>query len=124
MLSETEARQLILERSPRGPEIRVPLTESLGRRTTRALVATCDLPGFDNSSMDGYAVRAAEAVRDGTNAVVLAHHGCSALGDSTSMALRRAMNLEEAATMTYRLILAGDTDTDFPAEFLGRIISI
>jgi len=26
--------------------------------------------------------------------------------------------------MTYRLILAGDTDTDFPAEFLGRIISI
>ena len=57
-------------------------------------------------------------------AVVLAHHGCSALGDSTSMALRRAMNLEEAATMTYRLILAGDTDTDFPAAFLGRIISI
>lgn len=63
MLSETEARQLILERSPRGPEIRVPLAESLGRRTTRPLLATCDLPGFDNSSMDGYAVRAAEAVR-------------------------------------------------------------
>ncbi|MGB3120657.1 MAG: gephyrin-like molybdotransferase Glp [Verrucomicrobiales bacterium] len=63
MLSETEARQRILERSPRGPEVRVPLPESLGRRTTRPLLATCDLPGFDNSSMDGYAVRAAEAVR-------------------------------------------------------------
>ena len=79
---------------------------------------------FRPAGSDEIATLAAEAVRDGTNAVVLAHHGCSALGDSTSMALRRAMNLEEAATMTYRLILAGDTDTDFPAEFLGRIISI
>ena len=66
---------------------------------------------------------AADAARD-HDAVVLAHHGCSALGDTVAMALRRAFNLEEAATMTYRLLLAGDTASDFPPEWRGRIIEI
>ncbi|WP_377641966.1 class II aldolase/adducin family protein [Oryzobacter terrae] len=66
---------------------------------------------------------AAEAARD-HDAVVLAHHGCSTLGESVSMALRRAVNLEEAATMTYRLLLAGDTTSDFPPEWVGRIIEV
>lgn len=79
---------------------------------------------FRPAGSDEIAELASQAVADGTNAVILAHHGCSALGDSVSMALRRAMNLEEAATMTYRLLLAGDTDTDFPPEYRGRIISI
>ncbi len=65
---------------------------------------------------------AAEAAR-GHNAVVLAHHGCSALGESVEMALRRAMNLEEAATMTYRLLLAGDTTAEFPPEWVGKVVS-
>lgn len=65
---------------------------------------------------------AAEAARD-HDAVVLAHHGCSALGDTVSMALRRALNLEEAATMTYRLLLAGDRTSDFPDRWKGSIIS-
>ncbi len=64
---------------------------------------------------------AAEQARE-HNAVVLAHHGCSALGDTVAMALRRAMNLEEAATMTYRLLLAGDTTAQFPPEWVGRIV--
>jgi L-fuculose-phosphate aldolase len=58
------------------------------------------------------------------DAVVLANHGCSALGDTVSMALRRALNLEEAATMTYRLLLVGDTTSDFPREWRGRIIEV
>ena len=66
---------------------------------------------------------AAEAVRE-HDAVVLAHHGCSTVGDSVSMALRRALNLEEAATMTYRLLLAGDTTADFPGEWRDRIIDV
>jgi L-fuculose-phosphate aldolase len=48
---------------------------------------------------------AADAVSDGTNCVVLAHHGCSVVGDTVAMALRRAMNLEEAARLTYRALL-------------------
>ncbi len=58
------------------------------------------------------------------DAVVLAHHGCSALGDTVSMALRRALNLEEAATMTYRLLVAGDTTADFPEQWRDRIIDV
>ncbi len=65
---------------------------------------------------------AAEVARE-HNVVVLAHHGCSALGESVEMALRRAMNLEEAATMTYRLLLAGDTSAQFPPEWVGRVVS-
>ncbi len=65
---------------------------------------------------------AAEAAQD-HDAVVLAHHGCSALGDSVEMALRRALNLEEAAMMTYRLLLAGNTSADFPQEWRDRIIT-
>lgn len=66
---------------------------------------------------------AADAARD-HDAVVMAHHGCSTLGDTVSMALRRALNLEEAAAMTYRLLMAGDTTSDFPQEWKGNIISI
>ncbi|PKW25652.1 class II aldolase/adducin family protein [Phycicoccus duodecadis] len=78
---------------------------------------------FMPSGSDELARAAAEAARD-HDAVVLAHHGCSALGDTVTMALRRALNLEEAAAMTYRLLQAGDRATDFPAEWKGRIIDV
>lgn len=78
---------------------------------------------FLPSGSDEVADAAAEAARD-HDAVVLAHHGCSALGDSVSMALRRALNLEEAATMTYRLHVAGNTTADFPQEWKGNILSV
>ena len=41
-----------------------------------------------------------------------------------SMALRRALNLEEAATMTYRLLLAGDRPPTSRAEWKGNIVSV
>ena len=78
---------------------------------------------FHPSGSQEIADAAAEAVRD-HDAVVLAHHGCSTVGDSVSMALRRALNLEEAATMTYRLLLAGDRTSDFPARWKGNIITV
>jgi L-fuculose-phosphate aldolase len=48
---------------------------------------------------------AAEAVADGTNCVILAHHGCSVLGADVAMAHRRASNLDEAARLTYQALL-------------------
>jgi L-fuculose-phosphate aldolase len=48
---------------------------------------------------------AAAAVADGTNCVILAHHGCSALGPDVPMAYRRASNLDEAAQLTYNALL-------------------
>jgi ribulose-5-phosphate 4-epimerase/fuculose-1-phosphate aldolase len=51
---------------------------------------------------------AGRAVADGTNCVLLPHHGCAVVADSVEMALRRAVNLEEAARLTYRaLVLTG-----------------
>jgi L-fuculose-phosphate aldolase len=72
------------------------------------------VPYFPNGS-DELADAAAERSRD-HDCIVLSHHGCSALGDDVDMAYRRALNLEEAATATYRMLLLGDTTTAFPAE--------
>ncbi len=71
MIGETEARRRILEAvSPsRGVE-RVPLELSLDRWLASEVVGRVDLPGFDNSSMDGYAVRAGEASRGAALTVI------------------------------------------------------
>lgn len=72
------------------------------------------VPFFPNGS-DELADSAAEAARE-HNCVILSHHGCSVVGEDVSMAYRRALNLEEAAVNTYRLLLAGDTTARFPVE--------
>jgi L-fuculose-phosphate aldolase len=45
------------------------------------------------------------------------------MGDSVELAHKRARNLEEAATMTYRALAAGRLDNlrDCPEEFLDRL---
>jgi len=51
---------------------------------------------------------AAAAVAGGTDAVVLAHHGCSVLADTVELAHKRAFNLEEAARLTRDALLLAD----------------
>jgi L-fuculose-phosphate aldolase len=70
------------------------------------------VPYFPNGS-DELADAAADQARE-HDCIVLAHHGCSALGEDVGMAFRRALNLEEAAIATYRCLLLGDTTTTFP----------
>jgi L-fuculose-phosphate aldolase len=72
------------------------------------------VPYFPNGS-DELADSAAEQARE-HDCIVLSHHGCSALGPDVGMAYRRALNLEEAATATYRCLAVGDTGTTFPPE--------
>ena len=50
-----------LDLRPLGAEA-VPLSEALGRVLASAIVAEVDVPGFDRSSVDGFAVRAADTV--------------------------------------------------------------
>ncbi len=50
-----------LDLSPRGEE-RVPLSAALGRVLSADVVAEVDVPGFDRSVVDGFAVRAADTV--------------------------------------------------------------
>jgi molybdopterin molybdotransferase len=56
-----EARKIILDHvTPLGAG-RVPLLDAVGRTLAEDLPSPSDFPAWDNSAMDGYAVRAAEA---------------------------------------------------------------
>ncbi len=61
MLEEWEARRRILEGTSPGSVIWVPLELALDQVIAQDVSAVIDSPVFDNSSMDGYAVRAVEA---------------------------------------------------------------
>ncbi|MFT4232949.1 MAG: molybdopterin molybdenumtransferase MoeA, partial [Leucobacter sp.] len=50
----------ILARAPRLPSERVPLDEALGRTLAADAAAQHSLPLWDNSAMDGYAVRSSD----------------------------------------------------------------
>jgi len=61
MISESEALATLLQAVPNGVGAEtLPLLDCLHRRSAVQVRATLALPGFDNSMMDGYAVRAAE----------------------------------------------------------------
>jgi molybdopterin molybdotransferase len=60
MISTDEALRIVLDNvAPLGVE-RVSITAALGRVIAEEIRASRDIPGFDNSAMDGYAVRAAD----------------------------------------------------------------
>jgi molybdopterin molybdotransferase len=62
LISIEEARNRVLaEAQPLPPET-IPIVEALGSVLCEDIVARHDVPPFDNSGMDGYAVRAADIV--------------------------------------------------------------
>ena len=73
MISADQALQIVLENvAPLGVE-RIPILDALGRVLAENISSSRDIPGFDNSAMDGYAVRAADLVKASeTNPVKLA----------------------------------------------------
>ena len=76
------------------PPVTVGLTESLGRVLAADVVAAVDLPGFDNSAMDGYAVRAADVVgASSASPVVLDVDGDIAAGDTRVHTLRAGASM-------------------------------
>lgn len=60
MMTELEARERVLTAIAPGPVVDSPLLPALGRYAGADVRATVPLPGFDNSMMDGYAVRAVD----------------------------------------------------------------
>ncbi len=60
MISVIDAIRLVKRRTPKlHPEV-VALTSALGRYLAEDIIADSDLPPFDRSQMDGYAIRAAD----------------------------------------------------------------
>ncbi len=60
MIPLAEAQQVVLDRCERLPTVSLPLVEALGHVTAGAVVAGEAVPAFDNTAMDGYAVRSAD----------------------------------------------------------------
>jgi molybdopterin molybdotransferase len=60
MTTADQALEIVLDNvNPLGVE-RIPILEALGRVVAENIHSSRDIPGFDNSAMDGYAVRAAD----------------------------------------------------------------
>lgn len=76
---------------------------------------------YTNGS-DELAETAADQLRDGSHdVVVLGNHGIAVVGDSIESAYRKALNMEEAAKLTYYALLLGDKDTIFPEDELRKL---
>lgn len=61
LIDHGEAVRLVLENTPRLPAAKAPLEEARGLALAEDLKARFDSPPFDNSAVDGYAVRSADA---------------------------------------------------------------
>ncbi|MBA2360179.1 MAG: molybdopterin molybdenumtransferase MoeA, partial [Actinobacteria bacterium] len=61
LLSIEEAQRLILDRVVALEGERIGLAEACGRVLAAAATARVDLPPFDSSAMDGFALRAEDA---------------------------------------------------------------
>jgi molybdopterin molybdotransferase len=61
LIEYPESERLVLENVSRLPAENVPLVEARGLALARDLKARFDSPPFDNSAVDGYAVRSADA---------------------------------------------------------------
>lgn len=63
MTTADQALEIVLDNvNPLGVE-RIPIVEALGRVVAENIHSSRDIPGFDNSAMDGYAVRAADVAQ-------------------------------------------------------------
>jgi len=70
LIDYPEAERMVLENMPRLREESLPLAEARGLVLAQDLTARFDSPPFDNSAVDGYAVRSADAETGRTFAVV------------------------------------------------------
>jgi len=113
MISADDALQMVLENvAPLGVE-RLPILNALGRVLAEEIRSARDIPGFDNSAMDGYAVRAADiAHASASNPVSLRVLGTVAAGTMPAVALGVG---EAMRTMTGAPIAIG-ADAIVPVE--------
>ena len=93
VLDSEEAKKVLTERftgkhTPR--EETVALTEAVGRVLAEDIVADCDLPAFDRSTVDGYALRAADTFGCSESLpAMLRYQGEIAMGESASFGLEK-----------------------------------
>lgn len=113
---EAARREILARARPLGVE-EVGLGEALGRRLAVAAVAEAPVQGFDNSSMDGYAVRAADvAAASAAAPVALALVDESRAGHPAE----RALGPGEAIAISTGAMLPAGADASVPVEDTSR----
>lgn len=113
MLTVDEAREKVLGSITRLEEVELPLLEALGLNLAQDAVAPHHIPPFDNSAMDGYAVRAGDvAGASSEGPVELAVLGDLPAGYTTDSIVgeRQALRIMTGAPMP------GGADTVIPVE--------
>ncbi len=81
-----------------------------------------EVPYINSGSPELAAAVAAQL--DGSDVVLLRHHGCLLVADTPDLAYQRAMNLEAAAMATYRAVQLGDVETVTPPEYMRWILAL
>ena len=118
MLELEEAQSLLLARVHPLPEEEIDLSEACGRILASSVRAPVDLPPFDNSAMDGYAVRSedtAKASKD--NPATLELIGRTVAGDDMGAALepqscQRVFTGSVLPPQTTAVVMQEDTEKD------------
>src|SRR5438067_4808030 len=115
LLPVAEAERLIRERVAPVPEVEtVPLAAARGRVVARDIVAPIDLPPFDNSAVDGYAVRHADLARESETRLAIVERVTAGRAATRALAAGEAVRIFTGAPMP-----AG-TDTVFMQEDCRR----
>lgn len=81
------------------PTEQVPLSRALGRVLAAPLVAQAPLPGFDNSAMDGFALRADDIARAGDAGLRLAGEQFAGRADAASPAAGECVRITTGAPL-------------------------
>jgi molybdopterin molybdotransferase len=100
LLPIDEVERILTERVMPVAEIEmVPLGEAHGRVMARDVVAPISLPPFDNSAVDGYAVRAADLAREGETRLTIAGRVTAGRAAKESLAPGTAIRIFTGAPM-------------------------
>jgi molybdopterin molybdotransferase len=124
VLTYEEALARILAAVPPPVTERVPLSQAFGRISTAPLSAALDLPPFDNSAMDGYALRAADvACAKPAQGVRLRLAGRVAAGENFAGELQAGMAVRlftgsPVPRGADAVVMQEDTRSDNPGEVL------
>lgn len=97
MISYEEALQII-HKAPQLTPLTLPVCDALGHVTAQDIKSTISVPSFDNSAMDGFAVRCADLVDASTDTpTTLPITGTTVAGDSPAICTEGAWRIMTGA---------------------------
>ncbi|MDT0651509.1 molybdopterin molybdotransferase MoeA [Autumnicola edwardsiae] len=110
MISVNEARKILSDNSTRGKTQTVPLGHSLDAVVAEDIYSPIDVPSFDNSAMDGYAIKFGEKLQRWKVKTVIQ------AGDTSAYKIERG----EAARIFTGAKIPEGTDTVIPQELIAK----